>query len=133
MFFLLVKDIKFSLYSLYYTKACNKFEGTHLRVIAPRQYSFFQRNVEAVASRWQDYVRFDWPEIWTLDLPLQRQTRYHSTNWPVLSKILHLISAASSSFLPLYLKKDSSSYQYQTSWIYKHYNFFNRMAFFCPS
>ena len=36
-----------------------------------------------MASHWQHCVRFDRPEIWTSDLPLQGQTRYRSTNWPV--------------------------------------------------
>ena len=35
----------------------------HLRVIAPGQHSSFQRNVAAVARRWQQCVRFDRPEI----------------------------------------------------------------------
>ena len=49
--------------------------GAHLLVIAPKQHSSFRRNVAEVASRWQHCVRFDRPEIWTLDLPLQRRTR----------------------------------------------------------
>ena len=57
--------------------------GAHLRVIGPGQHSSFWRNVAAVASRWQHCVRFDRPEIWTSDLPLQRRTRYRSTSWPV--------------------------------------------------
>ena len=36
-----------------------------------------------VASRWQHYVRFERPEIWTSHLPLQKRTRYRSTNWPI--------------------------------------------------
>ena len=35
-----------------------------------------------MASRWQHNVRFDRPETWTLNLPLQRRTGYHSNNWP---------------------------------------------------
>ena len=57
--------------------------GAHLRVTAPGQHSSFRRNVAAVASCWQHCVRFDRPEIRTSDLPLQRRTRYRSTNWPV--------------------------------------------------
>ena len=41
---------------------------------ATRLHSSFWRNVAAVASRWQHCVRFDRPEIWTSDLPLQRRT-----------------------------------------------------------
>ena len=52
----------------------------NFRVIAPGQHNSFQRNVAAVASRWQHRVQFDRPEIWTSDLPLQRRTRYRSTN-----------------------------------------------------
>ena len=58
----------------------------HLRIIAPGQHSSFRRNVAEVASRWQHCVRFDRPKIWTSDLPLQRRTRYRSTNWTVLLK-----------------------------------------------
>ena len=58
--------------------------GARLRVICAcgRQSSFW-RNVAAVARRWQRCVRFKRTEIWTSDLPLQRRTRYHATNWPV--------------------------------------------------
>ena len=49
--------------------------GAHLLVIAPGQHSSFPRNVAEVANRWQHCVRFDRPEIWTLDLLLQRRTR----------------------------------------------------------
>ena len=55
----------------------------HFLVIAPGQHSFFWRIVLAVASHWQHCFRFDGPEIWTLDFPLQRQTRYSFTNWLV--------------------------------------------------
>ena len=37
----------------------------------------------SVTFRWQHCARFDRPEIRTLDLPLQRRTRYRSTNQPV--------------------------------------------------
>ena len=57
-------------------------------VFAPEQHSFFRRHAGAVASRWQHCVSFDRPEIWTSDLPLQRRTRYQSTNW------LHLLNLA---------------------------------------
>ena len=53
----------------------------HFRVIAPRQHRSYRRNVVAIPSRWQHCVWFDRPEIWTSDLPLQRRTRYRSTNW----------------------------------------------------
>ena len=61
----------------------------HLRVIAPKQSSFFQRNVAAVASRWQLCVRFDRPEIGTSDLLFQRRTRYRSNNWLVKTIMLN--------------------------------------------
>ena len=48
-----------------------------------RAHSSFRIIVAAVASRWQHCVRFDRPEIWTPDLPLQRLKRYRSTNWSV--------------------------------------------------
>ena len=52
-----------------------------LRSPSPRhctygQHSYFRKNVAAVASCWQLYVRFDRPEIWTSDLPLQGRTHY---------------------------------------------------------
>ena len=52
-----------------------------LRSPSPRhctygQLSYFRKNVAAVASCWQLYVRFDRPEIWTSDLPLQGRTHY---------------------------------------------------------
>ena len=68
------------------TPKCVTSLRAQLRVIAPGQHSFFGRNVAAMASRWQHCVRFERPEIWTSDLPLQRQTRYRSTNWPVMHK-----------------------------------------------
>ena len=58
--------------------------GTSLRVIAPWQHNPFWRNVATVASCWHHYIRFNRPEIWTSDLPLQWRTRYRSTYWPVL-------------------------------------------------
>ena len=46
----------------------------HLRVIAPGYNTVsLCRNIAQVASRWQLCVQFDWPEIWTTDLPLQRR------------------------------------------------------------
>ena len=38
------------------------------------QNSSFRRMVEVVANRWQHRVRFDWPEIWTSDLPFLPKT-----------------------------------------------------------
>ena len=64
--------------------------GAHFHVIAPGQHSFFGKNVAAVANRWQHCAQFDRPEICTSDLPLQRRTRYRSTNWPVLLLMLDL-------------------------------------------
>ena len=37
--------------------------GAYLCAIAPRQHTSIQRNVAVVASRWQNCVRFDRPEI----------------------------------------------------------------------
>ena len=37
--------------------------GAYLCVIAPKQHTFFRKNVAAVASRWQHCVRFDEPRI----------------------------------------------------------------------
>ena len=71
-----------------YAKACNEFVGAHFRVIVPRQHSYNRKNVTAMASRWQHCVRFDRPEIWTADLPIQRLTRCCSTNWHVFLKAI---------------------------------------------
>ena len=69
--------------SLYYAKACKKFAGPISASLGAGWHSSFRRNVAAVPSRWQHCVRFHWPGIWTSDLPLQRRTRYCSTNCPV--------------------------------------------------
>ena len=50
------------------------------------QHNFFRRNAAAVANRWQQCVQFDRPEIWTSELPLQRQTCFRLTNWPVVDE-----------------------------------------------
>ena len=57
-----------------------KSQRAYLCVIAPGD-TVFRGNVAAASSRWQHCFRFDGPEIWTLNFPLQRQTRYSSTNW----------------------------------------------------
>ena len=75
-----------SLYSLHYAKRVTSW-GAHLLVIAPAQHSSFQRNVATMAHRWQLCVRFDWPEIWTLNVPLQRRKHCRSTNLPVQKKM----------------------------------------------
>ena len=51
--------------------------------LAPGQHSSFWTIVTMVANRWQHCVWFDRPEIWISDLPLQKRTRYRSTNWLV--------------------------------------------------
>ena len=65
----------------YYTRCTTPKRVTSLWGPSPshcaRDYSSFRRNIPAVMSR---YVRFDWPEIGTSNLPLQRRTRYRSTN-----------------------------------------------------
>ena len=68
----------------YYARCITPKRVTTWRSPTPRhciygKHSLF-RNVATVASRWQHCVRFDRPEIWTSDLPLQRRTCYHSTN-----------------------------------------------------
>ena len=65
-----------------YAQACNEFAGAHFRVLGSGQHSFFWRNVAAMASRWQNCVRFNQLEIWASYLPLQRRS-YLSTNWLV--------------------------------------------------
>ena len=67
----------------HYILAVLRVCGAHLRVIAPGQHSSCRRNVAAVASRWQHRVQFNWPKIWSSNLPLQKRMRYCSTNWPV--------------------------------------------------
>ena len=73
-----------SLYSLYYAEVCNEFAGpisASLRLHG--KHSSF-RNVAVVASRWEQFIRFDRPETWTSDLSLQKRRHYRSTNWPVV-------------------------------------------------
>ena len=55
-------------------------ESPFPRHCACGEHNSFGRNVATMVSRWQRCVRFDRPEIWTSDLPLQRRTRYRSTN-----------------------------------------------------
>ena len=71
-------QIKFH-YTCYNTSKRVTSLQVHLRVISPGQHSSFWRNVAEVVSRRQHCVRFDLPEIWTWDLPLQRRMRYRST------------------------------------------------------
>ena len=54
-----------------------------------------RKNVAAVASRWQHCVRFDLLKVGTSYLPLQRRTRCHSTNWPVLFSALWNVNLTS--------------------------------------
>ena len=63
-----------------FRRSVKRVGGAHLRVIGPGQHSFFRRYVAKVESRWQHCVQFDRPEVETLDLPLQKGTRYRSTN-----------------------------------------------------
>ena len=65
------------LYSLYCAEACNEFAEP---ISASLRWLLFKKYVAAAAGRWQRRIRFDRSEIWTADLPLQRQTRYRSTN-----------------------------------------------------
>ena len=46
-----------------------------------RKHISFQRNVAAVAIRWQHCVQIDRSEIRTSNHPLQRRTRHRSTNF----------------------------------------------------
>ena len=57
-----------------YAEACNEFVGHISASLRPGNTAPFEENVPAVAGRWQHCVRFDRPEIWTSDLPLQRRT-----------------------------------------------------------
>ena len=71
-------------YTRYITpKGVASLQGPSPRHCASGQHSFFKRNVAAVASCWQHYVRFDRSEIWTSDLSLQRRMRHRSINWSV--------------------------------------------------
>ena len=69
-------------------QSVQRVDGAYLRVIERGKHSSFRRNAAAVTSRWQLCVRFNRPEIWTLDLSLQKQTRYRSTNFPVNYKVI---------------------------------------------
>ena len=71
-------------FSLYYAEACDECADPHPRHCDRTHHSSIQRNAAAVASRWQHYVRFDRPEIWTSDCSRQRWTRYRSTNRPIM-------------------------------------------------
>ena len=70
-----------------FAEACNEFMGQifaslHLGNTAP-----FEEMEQTVASRWQHYVWFDQPKIWTSDLPLQRRTRFHSRSDIVVNEV----------------------------------------------
>ena len=62
------------------------WRGSSPRNCAYGQHSSFRRTVPAVTRRWQHCVQFDRPEIRSSDLPLERRTRYSSTNLPVIIK-----------------------------------------------
>ena len=78
----------------YYTRWITPKRVTSWRGPSPRHCAratqLLSKKCRSGGSRWQHCVRFDRPEIWTSDLPLQRRTRYRSTNWPVWCKILTL-------------------------------------------
>ena len=61
-------------------RSVQRVSMAHHRVITAGQHFSLRRNAAAVASRWKHCVRFDQFEIWTSNLPLQRKTRYRSTN-----------------------------------------------------
>ena len=91
----------FSLYSRCYTEACNEFCMADLSVIVSGQQRLFQRNVAAATSLWRRCVQSDRPKIWTSDLPLQRRTRYPSTNWPLwICILLKIINYSNMSAFP---------------------------------
>ena len=82
-----IKSIKSFLSTCCITpKRVTSWRGPSLPHCTCEQLGFFRRNAAAVASRWQHCVQFDRPEVWNSDLPLQKRTRYRSTNWPVLVK-----------------------------------------------
>ena len=81
-----IKQIKSFIMLALLCRSVKRVCGLNPRVIAPGQHSSFRRNVAVVSSRWQRCIRFDRPDIWTSDLPLQRRTRYHSTNWPIWNR-----------------------------------------------
>ena len=71
-------------YSFYITpKRITSWRGLFPRHCACEQHNSYQRNVRAVASRWQRRVGFDKLEIWTADLPLQRRTCCRLTKWTI--------------------------------------------------
>ena len=70
----------------YYTRCITLKCITNLRGPSPHHYACgkcwsLRRNVAAVTSWWQHCVWFDWLEIWTSNLPLERRTHYRSTIW----------------------------------------------------
>ena len=69
-----------SLYLLNYAETYNKFASPIYASLRPVKTAFFQEMVR-VANRWQLCLRYDRLEIWFSDLPLQRRTRYRTTNW----------------------------------------------------
>ena len=50
-------------YTCFITRSVERVCGAYLRVTAPGRLSSFQRNIAAVASRWEHCVRFDRPGI----------------------------------------------------------------------
>ena len=75
--------------------------GPSPRYCACGRQTSFRRNVAPVASRWQHCVQFDRPEIWTSGLPLQRRTRYRSTNWTVRAELIIRMSGVTNMSLCL--------------------------------
>ena len=70
-----------------YTRCITPKLVTSLQSLFPRhearKHRSFWRNIAVVVIHWQHCVWFNWPEIWTSNLPLQRRTRYRSSQWQV--------------------------------------------------
>ena len=66
-------------YATFISKLRQFHSGHHLA----DKHSSFQKNIAAVSNRCQHWVRYDRPEIWTPNPPIQRRTRNGSTSWPM--------------------------------------------------
>ena len=67
-----------SLYSLYYTEACNEFARHISASLRPGSTARFEEMLQRWRTVDNTVSQFNQPETWTSNLPLQRRMRYRS-------------------------------------------------------